>query len=194
MWSRFGTTASTRRLYAHLQTVAPGLRQGLRIGQGDSVGTVGMTGWATGPHLHFELKVHDQHVNPLTAELPAAEPLAASQLQNFALDGGSVARSAGTAGARKHRPRPPALTRAPCVKRALLFIGLMSGTSLDGVDAVLADCAHDTSKIIGARLSRVSRELRDSLVGALQLPGLTRSSAAALPRANLAHLYAACRR
>jgi murein DD-endopeptidase MepM/ murein hydrolase activator NlpD len=72
-------------LYAHLQTVAPGLRQGLRIGQGDSVGTVGMTGWATGPHLHFELKVHDQHVNPLTAELPAAEPLAASQLQNFAL-------------------------------------------------------------------------------------------------------------
>ena len=72
-------------LYAHLQTVAPGLRQGLRIGQGDSVGTVGMTGWATGPHLHFELKVHDQQVNPLTADLPTAEPLAASQLQNFAL-------------------------------------------------------------------------------------------------------------
>ena len=72
-------------LYAHLETVAPALRQGLRIGQGDSVGTVGMTGWATGPHLHFELKVHDLHVNPLTAELPAAEPLAVSQLQNFAL-------------------------------------------------------------------------------------------------------------
>jgi murein DD-endopeptidase MepM/ murein hydrolase activator NlpD len=72
-------------LYAHLETVAPALRQGLRIGQGDSVGTVGMTGWATGPHLHFELKVHDVHVNPLTAELPAAEPLAAGQLHSFAL-------------------------------------------------------------------------------------------------------------
>ena len=72
-------------LYAHLQTVAPTLRQGVRIGQGDSVGTVGMTGWATGPHLHFELKVHDLHVNPLTAELPAVEPLAASQLPKFTL-------------------------------------------------------------------------------------------------------------
>jgi murein DD-endopeptidase MepM/ murein hydrolase activator NlpD len=72
-------------LYAHLQSVVPTLRQGVRIGQGDSVGTVGMTGWATGPHLHFELKVHDLHVNPLTAELPAAEPLAASQLPKFTL-------------------------------------------------------------------------------------------------------------
>ena len=72
-------------LYAHLQSVAPTLRQGVRIGQGDSVGTVGMTGWATGPHLHFELKVHDLHVNPLTAELPAVEPLAASQLPKFTL-------------------------------------------------------------------------------------------------------------
>jgi murein DD-endopeptidase MepM/ murein hydrolase activator NlpD len=72
-------------LYAHLQSVVPTLRQGVRIGQGDSVGTVGMTGWATGPHLHFELKVHDVQVNPLTAELPAAEPLAVAQLANFTL-------------------------------------------------------------------------------------------------------------
>ena len=72
-------------LYAHLQSIAPGLRQGVRIGQSDWVGTVGMTGWATGPHLHFELKVHDAHVNPLTAELPAAQPLAVAQLSSFAL-------------------------------------------------------------------------------------------------------------
>lgn len=71
-------------LYAHLQSIAPGLRQGVRIGQSESVGTVGMTGWATGPHLHFELKVHDVHVNPLTAELPLAEPLANAQLAPFA--------------------------------------------------------------------------------------------------------------
>ena len=54
----------------------PACAKVVRIGQSDWVGTVGMTGWATGPHLHFELKVHDAHVNPLTAELPAAEPLA----------------------------------------------------------------------------------------------------------------------
>ncbi len=71
-------------LYAHLQAIAPGLRQGVRISQSDAVGTVGMTGWATGPHLHFELKVHDVHVNPLTAELPVAEPLAVAQLATFA--------------------------------------------------------------------------------------------------------------
>ncbi|HVE90566.1 MAG TPA: peptidoglycan DD-metalloendopeptidase family protein [Burkholderiaceae bacterium] len=90
-WQRgYGNVVEVRHdgkhatLYAHLETVAPALRQGLRIGQGDSVGTVGMTGWATGPHLHFELKVHDVHVNPLTAELPTAEPLAAAQLHSFA--------------------------------------------------------------------------------------------------------------
>ncbi|MBA2547607.1 MAG: peptidoglycan DD-metalloendopeptidase family protein [Burkholderiaceae bacterium] len=71
-------------LYAHLQSIAPGLRQGVRIGQSDVVGAVGMTGWATGPHLHFELKVHDIHVNPLTAELPSAQPLAPTQLSSFA--------------------------------------------------------------------------------------------------------------
>ena len=71
-------------LYAHLESIAPGLRQGVRIGQSDPVGTVGMTGWATGPHLHFELKVHDIQVNPLTAELPAAEPLDVSQRASFA--------------------------------------------------------------------------------------------------------------
>ncbi|MGH6609668.1 MAG: peptidoglycan DD-metalloendopeptidase family protein [Burkholderiaceae bacterium] len=72
-------------LYAHLESIAPALRQGIRIAQGDTVGAVGMTGWATGPHLHFELKVHEVHVNPLTAELPSAEPLAPAQLANFAL-------------------------------------------------------------------------------------------------------------
>ncbi|MBC8119446.1 MAG: peptidoglycan DD-metalloendopeptidase family protein, partial [Burkholderiaceae bacterium] len=72
-------------LYAHLQSIAPNLRQGVRVGQSDWVGTVGMTGWATGPHLHFELKIHDAHVNPLTAELPSAQPLAVAQLSSFAL-------------------------------------------------------------------------------------------------------------
>ncbi len=67
-------------LYAHLQRIAPNVRSGVRIAQGDVVGTVGMTGWATGPHLHYELKMHGSAVNPLTASLPSAQPLASSQL------------------------------------------------------------------------------------------------------------------
>jgi murein DD-endopeptidase MepM/ murein hydrolase activator NlpD len=70
-------------LYAHLQKIAPGVRAGARIGQGDLVGHVGMTGWATGPHLHFELKRNGGQVNPLTAALPGAEPLPADQLLAF---------------------------------------------------------------------------------------------------------------
>jgi murein DD-endopeptidase MepM/ murein hydrolase activator NlpD len=70
-------------LYAHLQKIAPGVHAGARLGQGDLVGHVGMTGWATGPHLHFELKRNGAQVNPLTASLPGAEPLPAVQLAAF---------------------------------------------------------------------------------------------------------------
>ena len=63
-------------LYAHLQRIAPGVRPSARMAQGDLVGNVGMTGWATGPHLHFELKMNGAQVNPLTTSLPNAQPLA----------------------------------------------------------------------------------------------------------------------
>ena len=52
-------------LYAHLNEIYPGVRKGARIDQGDILGTVGMTGWSTGPHLHYELLVRGQHVDPL---------------------------------------------------------------------------------------------------------------------------------
>jgi murein DD-endopeptidase MepM/ murein hydrolase activator NlpD len=70
-------------LYAHLRGIAPGLRQGSRVAQGDLVGAVGMTGWATGPHLHYELKIHGRHVNPLTAQLPGSPALDTTQLAAF---------------------------------------------------------------------------------------------------------------
>lgn len=70
-------------LYAHLQKIAPSIRTGARVGQGDLVGAVGMTGWATGPHLHFELKMYGAQVNPITAVLPGAQPLANAQMTAF---------------------------------------------------------------------------------------------------------------
>jgi murein DD-endopeptidase MepM/ murein hydrolase activator NlpD len=70
-------------LYAHLQKIGSGMRNGARVGQGDLVGTVGMTGWTTGPHLHFELKKNGAQVNPMTASLPGADPLPTAQLAVF---------------------------------------------------------------------------------------------------------------
>jgi murein DD-endopeptidase MepM/ murein hydrolase activator NlpD len=54
-------------LYAHLREFGAGLRVGSRVRQGDMIGKVGMTGWATGPHLHFEFHVDGQHVDPTVA-------------------------------------------------------------------------------------------------------------------------------
>ena len=50
-------------LYAHLSRID--VRKGQRIEQGQYVGAVGSTGWATGPHLHFEFQIRGQHVDPL---------------------------------------------------------------------------------------------------------------------------------
>ncbi|MDP2694308.1 MAG: peptidoglycan DD-metalloendopeptidase family protein [Gallionella sp.] len=69
--------------YAHLSRFAGGLRKGARVHQGDVIGRVGQTGWATGPHLHYEFRVHDQVRNPLTVALPAALPIPAQQLAAF---------------------------------------------------------------------------------------------------------------
>ena len=54
-------------LYAHLNEFAQGLEQGSRVIQGDVIGTVGITGWSTGPHLHFEFHIDGEHVDPMAA-------------------------------------------------------------------------------------------------------------------------------
>jgi murein DD-endopeptidase MepM/ murein hydrolase activator NlpD len=59
--------ARYQTLYAHLNEFAQGLEQGSRLLQGDVIGTVGMTGWSTGPHLHFEFHIDGEHVDPMAA-------------------------------------------------------------------------------------------------------------------------------
>ena len=58
---KHGNDRST--LYAHLSRID--VRKGQRLSQGDTVGAVGATGWATGPHLHFEFRVGGRHQDPL---------------------------------------------------------------------------------------------------------------------------------
>lgn len=74
---------SVTTLYAHMSSFASGLRKGMRVSQGDVIGYVGATGWATGSHLHYEFRVGNQHRNPLTVAMPAADPLPPHRLQAF---------------------------------------------------------------------------------------------------------------
>ncbi len=70
-------------LYGHLSRVAPGLRRGARVAQGDIIGQVGSTGWATGPHLHYEFQIAGRARNPYAIAMPAGEPVPAAQLPAF---------------------------------------------------------------------------------------------------------------
>ncbi len=70
-------------LYAHLSRFAPQVRTGARVAQGDVIGYVGQTGWATGPHLHYEFRVGGEQRNPLTVALPTGDPLAPAHRLQF---------------------------------------------------------------------------------------------------------------
>ncbi|KVE34012.1 M23 family metallopeptidase [Burkholderia sp. TSV86] len=73
----------TSTYYAHLSAFAPGLEVGMPVAQGQRVGAVGSTGAATGPHLHFEVRIDDQPVDPLVALANAQHTLSAMQLDAF---------------------------------------------------------------------------------------------------------------
>lgn len=59
------------------------VRQGDRVRQGQTIGAVGATGLATGPHLHYEFLVNGTHRNPRTVDLPRAEPLPDELMDEF---------------------------------------------------------------------------------------------------------------
>ena len=60
-------------VYGHLSRFAKSLRAGRSVGQGDTIGYVGMTGLATGPHLHYEYRVNGMQRNPATLPMPRTE-------------------------------------------------------------------------------------------------------------------------
>lgn len=78
---RHGNKYST--LYAHMNNYRKGQKVGSRVKQGEIIGYVGTTGRSTGPHLHYEFRVHGAHKNPLTVKLPKAEPLPKKYMDDF---------------------------------------------------------------------------------------------------------------
>ena len=87
--SGYGNVISIRHqgkystLYGHMSGFASGMRKGTRISQGDVIGYVGMTGWATGPHLHYEFKVDNVQQDPLKVALPNNVPLDSRNIASF---------------------------------------------------------------------------------------------------------------
>ncbi len=62
-------------VYGHLSRFSQNLRKGQRVIQGEVIGYVGMTGLATGPHLHYEFQINGRQHNPMRVALPDAKPI-----------------------------------------------------------------------------------------------------------------------
>jgi murein DD-endopeptidase MepM/ murein hydrolase activator NlpD len=69
--------------YCHLERFEKNIKKGKKVSQGDTIGFVGSTGLATGPHLHYEFKVGNKHTNPIKVKLPSAEPVADNLKSSF---------------------------------------------------------------------------------------------------------------
>lgn len=70
-------------VYGHLSRFAKGTHAGAHVTQGSVIAYVGMTGLATGPHLHYEYRVNGVFKNPQTVSLPDAEPIEAGWREDF---------------------------------------------------------------------------------------------------------------
>ena len=70
-------------VYGHLSRFAAQTKRGAHVELGSVIGYVGMTGLATGPHLHYEYRIRGQHQNPQTVSLPDADPIAAAERAHF---------------------------------------------------------------------------------------------------------------
>lgn len=70
-------------LYAHMDRFHPDTKLGSKVKQGQTIGYVGSSGLATGPHLHYEFKVNNKPADPVKVELPSAEPISKKDKEVF---------------------------------------------------------------------------------------------------------------
>lgn len=85
-WGNYST------LYGHMSRFAPGVHKGDKVTQGEVIGYVGETGWTTGPNVHYEFRINNEPRNPLSMDVPNAQPLTAMQMQHFREASGDMSR------------------------------------------------------------------------------------------------------
>lgn len=78
---RHGSEFTTK--YLHLSKFARGIHPGVAVKQGQVIGYVGQSGWATAPHLHYEFLINGVHRNPRTVPLPKASPVPVDEMDRF---------------------------------------------------------------------------------------------------------------
>jgi murein DD-endopeptidase MepM/ murein hydrolase activator NlpD len=76
-WSNYSTA------YGHMSRFASGMRKGQKVHQGDVIGYVGTTGWATGPHLHYEFRIGGEATDPMKLKNLQAQPLTSGEMSRF---------------------------------------------------------------------------------------------------------------
>jgi murein DD-endopeptidase MepM/ murein hydrolase activator NlpD len=69
--------------YGHMSAIADGMKPGTKVRQGQIIGYVGSTGNSTGNHLHFEIKINGNYVDPLSVKLPRDKSLPAQDQNGF---------------------------------------------------------------------------------------------------------------
>ena len=69
--------------YGHLSKIGKGVKSGARVDQGSVIGYVGATGLATGPHLHYEMRINDRPINPMSVKVPPGTPIPEGMLTAF---------------------------------------------------------------------------------------------------------------
>jgi len=104
--------------YGHMSRYAAGIRPGTRVKQGQTIGYVGQTGGATGPHLHYEMRKSDGSVlNPLRVRLPPGDPIPEGSFAQWALDSRTRLKMLETLGAPiavlAEAPESPPVTEGP---------------------------------------------------------------------------------
>lgn len=76
--------------YAHMSRFAPGISEGVRVRQGQVIGFIGNTGLSAGPHLHFEVLINRQPVDPMTIQVPKERRLTGINLREFQKERGRI--------------------------------------------------------------------------------------------------------
>lgn len=93
---------SYRTSYSHLSRIARGIRPGSPVQQGQVIGYVGSTGMSTGAHLDYRFMKDGRHVDPLSTDLPTAEPLDGKDLDRFHMERDALRERLAAAGPASH--------------------------------------------------------------------------------------------